>query len=115
MVSLSDIPIPARQIDDVDLMRLVDLMMGIPSMSEAAFRQSLVEELPLSIRGMIRRSEAPRMDVRGILRTARDYPDGLRAVAEAVILILGPTSAADEFRSTVLAVTGTASTGGGGR
>ena len=66
------------------LILVVNLLLTIPSVSNNKTRDDIVNLLPKNISNSIRRNDSNKADVMSILRTCRNYPNGLIQLIEAI-------------------------------
>jgi nucleoside phosphorylase len=72
---------------------LVDALLDVPTMRAEHTRQLVVERLPQTIAGAIRRFPAARTDTHEILTTCLDFPGGIAALLAAVRAVAGDSLA----------------------
>jgi class 3 adenylate cyclase len=93
VVAPEPVPAPYRggetAIPGIDL---VDLLLRIPRMAEQSGRDRVVGALPLYIGGVISRAADARSDVYEIIRTCRDYDDGLPLLFQTIRAFVGDSS-----------------------
>jgi class 3 adenylate cyclase len=80
---------------------LVDLLLRIPRMAEQSGRDRVVGALPIHIGGVIARAADARSDVYEIIRTCRDYDDGLPLLFQTIRAFVGDSTTLREAEDAV--------------
>lgn len=70
---------------------LVDALLAIPSVADAASRREVIHLLPRGMPSMIERHGTSRLDVYAIVRTCLDHPDGLATLLDIIRTFEGNT------------------------